>query len=191
MSGTRVILAEFFCTDDRTLLFLVREDFQEPVVVELGVSQRNLRDFVTQHFGAGRAAGGDVTKTIGRCVSSLDETAFQTFLEPFLKPLIGPAPDGGPITKPGDVIWFVPHDAMHYLPLHAVKLEGKYLIERNPICYSPSASVMKSMEWPPKSGRQVEFPEIDRAEFFDVDAAKRKIKAAQGALIEELEGIVG
>ena len=47
-----------------------------------------------------------------------------------------------------------------------------------------------TMEWPPKSGRQMEFPEIDRADFFDVAAAKRKIKAGQESLIEELERIV-
>src|SRR5271156_5194914 len=57
----------------------------------------------------------------------------------------------------------------------------------------PSAIVsnMFTMEWPPKSGRQMEFPEIDRAEFFDVGAAKRKIKAAQAALIEEIERFMG
>ena len=56
----------------------------------------------------------------------------------------------------------------------------------------PSAIVSNtfSMEWPPKSGRQMEFPEMDRAEFFDMPAALRKIKAGQEALIEELEGIV-
>ena len=27
-----------------------------------------------------------------------------------------------------------------------------------------------TMEWPPGAGRHVEFPEIDRAEFFDLDA---------------------
>lgn len=46
-----------------------------------------------------------------------------------------------------------------------------------------------TMEWPPHSGRQIEFPEIDRAEFFDLDAAKRKINAGQVALIDELEKI--
>ncbi len=56
----------------------------------------------------------------------------------------------------------------------------------------PSAILSNTftMEWPPKSGRQMEFPEIDRAKFFDVAAARRKIKAAQMALIEELEEIV-
>jgi predicted NUDIX family NTP pyrophosphohydrolase len=53
----------------------------------------------------------------------------------------------------------------------------------------PSAILSNTftMEWPPKSGRQMEFPEIDRAGFFDVAEAKRKIKAAQAALIEEVE----
>src|SRR5262249_11401821 len=47
-----------------------------------------------------------------------------------------------------------------------------------------------TMEWPPKSGRQMAFPEIDRAEFFDVTMAMLKIKAGQEALIEELARIV-
>lgn len=56
----------------------------------------------------------------------------------------------------------------------------------------PSTCVSNTftMEWPPKSGRQMEFPEIDRAEFFDVDTAKRKINPAQVGLIDELEAIV-
>lgn len=47
-----------------------------------------------------------------------------------------------------------------------------------------------TMEWPPRSGRRIEFPEVDRADFFDPSAAKRKIKAGQEALLEELEEIV-
>jgi predicted NUDIX family NTP pyrophosphohydrolase len=48
-----------------------------------------------------------------------------------------------------------------------------------------------TMEWPPRSGRQAEFPEIDRAEFFDTATARRKINAAQAGLIDELERIAG
>lgn len=33
-----------------------------------------------------------------------------------------------------------------------------------------------TIEWPPKSGKQVEFPEIDRAEFFDLPFARQKIR---------------
>jgi len=51
-------------------------------------------------------------------------------------------------------------------------------------------SNMFSMEWPPHSGRQMEFPEIDYAQFFDIAAARRKINAGQLPLIDELEKIL-
>jgi len=47
-----------------------------------------------------------------------------------------------------------------------------------------------AMEWPPRSGQQQAFPEIDRAEFFELETARRKIKAAQVGLIDELEMIL-
>lgn len=47
-----------------------------------------------------------------------------------------------------------------------------------------------TMEWPPRSGQPMEFPEIDRAEFFDIAVARRKIKAAQMALVKELKEIL-
>ena len=43
-----------------------------------------------------------------------------------------------------------------------------------------------SMEWPPRSGRQQHFPEVDRAEWFTIDEAKRKINNAQIALLDQL-----
>lgn len=47
-----------------------------------------------------------------------------------------------------------------------------------------------TMEWPPKSGRQIEFPEVDRAGFFDVDQAILKINSAQVSLVMELNHIL-
>jgi predicted NUDIX family NTP pyrophosphohydrolase len=43
-----------------------------------------------------------------------------------------------------------------------------------------------SMEWPPRSGRQQHFPEVDRAEWFTIEDAKRKINKAQIALLDQL-----
>ncbi|MBC8095930.1 MAG: NUDIX domain-containing protein [Akkermansiaceae bacterium] len=42
------------------------------------------------------------------------------------------------------------------------------------------------MEWPPRSGRFQECPEIDRACFFRLTEAKQKINPAQAAFLEEL-----
>lgn len=44
-----------------------------------------------------------------------------------------------------------------------------------------------SMEWPPRSGRMQEFPEIDRAAFLPLPEAKRKINPGQAPLLEELQ----
>lgn len=46
------------------------------------------------------------------------------------------------------------------------------------------------MEWPPRSGKTQEFPEIDRAEFFDLQTARTKINPAQAAFLDELESLL-
>jgi predicted NUDIX family NTP pyrophosphohydrolase len=43
-----------------------------------------------------------------------------------------------------------------------------------------------SMEWPPRSGRRQEFPEVDRAEWFPIDAARVKINPGQKPLLVQL-----
>lgn len=42
-------------------------------------------------------------------------------------------------------------------------------------------------EWPPRSGRMQSFPEVDRAEWFTVDVARRKLNPAMGELLDRLE----
>jgi predicted NUDIX family NTP pyrophosphohydrolase len=43
------------------------------------------------------------------------------------------------------------------------------------------------IEWPPRSGRRQAFPEIDRAEWFDLATARTKINEAQKTLLEQIE----
>jgi predicted NUDIX family NTP pyrophosphohydrolase len=47
-----------------------------------------------------------------------------------------------------------------------------------------------SMEWPPRSGKRQEFPEVDRAEWFTMEVAKEKILKGQVGFLEELSRIV-
>jgi predicted NUDIX family NTP pyrophosphohydrolase len=42
------------------------------------------------------------------------------------------------------------------------------------------------VEWPPKSGRRIEIPEVDRGAWFSVDEAKERIKETQIPLVERL-----
>jgi predicted NUDIX family NTP pyrophosphohydrolase len=43
-----------------------------------------------------------------------------------------------------------------------------------------------SMEWPPKSGKQQEFPEVDRGAWFNTEISKIKLLQSQGRMIDEV-----
>jgi predicted NUDIX family NTP pyrophosphohydrolase len=45
------------------------------------------------------------------------------------------------------------------------------------------------LEWPPRSGRFEEFPEVDRAQFFPEEMARRKINPAQVQLLDRLRSV--
>lgn len=48
-----------------------------------------------------------------------------------------------------------------------------------------------SMEWPPRSGEMGVFPEIDRADWFDLPEARRKILKSQLVFLQRLESLQG
>ena len=47
-----------------------------------------------------------------------------------------------------------------------------------------------TLEWPPKSGKMAQFPEIDRADFFDLATARQKIRPSESPFLEKLEQLV-
>jgi predicted NUDIX family NTP pyrophosphohydrolase len=59
-------------------------------------------------------------------------------------------------------------------------LEGDFDVER-------IAGSSFEIEWPPRSGRRQSFPEVDRAQWFSPEEARRKINAAQIPFIDRLE----
>jgi predicted NUDIX family NTP pyrophosphohydrolase len=79
----------------------------------------------------------------------------------------------------GDYIQLQPIKQKNGKIVHAWAVEGDF-----------DPKTLKSntfeMEWPPKSGRMQNFPEVDRASWFASDVAKKKILTGQGALIDEL-----
>jgi predicted NUDIX family NTP pyrophosphohydrolase len=64
--------------------------------------------------------------------------------------------------------------------VHCWALEGELDPER-------ASSNTFEMEWPPRSGRIQEFPEIDRVAWFDLATAKEKLNAAQTEFLDRLE----
>jgi predicted NUDIX family NTP pyrophosphohydrolase len=47
------------------------------------------------------------------------------------------------------------------------------------------------IEWPPRSCKRREFPEIDRAAWFSLDAARTKMLPAQTEFLDRLEHTIG
>lgn len=47
-----------------------------------------------------------------------------------------------------------------------------------------------TMEWPPRSGKQAEFPEVDRAAWFGIEEAREKLVAAQAGFLDRLGPIL-
>ena len=78
----------------------------------------------------------------------------------------------------------------NFIELTPVKQKGGKLVyawaKEQDVDLSDIKSNEFEMEWPPKSGKKKLFPEIDKADWFDLKTAKEKMNAGQLPLIEEL-----
>jgi predicted NUDIX family NTP pyrophosphohydrolase len=68
--------------------------------------------------------------------------------------------------------------------IHAWALEGD-------VDVSEITSNTFELEWPPGSGRRAQFPEVDRAGWFDLDTARTKLTRAQARFIDLLAARLG
>jgi len=105
-----------------------------------------------------------------------NETGIDVARREFQEELGVPAPDGelaalGTVRQTGGKIvhaWAVPGD----------------------LDVTQSTSNTFELEWPPRSGRMQQFPEVDRAGWFDMDAARSKLLPAQREFIDRLEALL-
>lgn len=78
-----------------------------------------------------------------------------------------------------------------YLPLRPIRQTGGKIVHAWAVQCDLDAAMVKSnmfsMEWPPRSGTVQEFPEIDRAAWFEIALARRKLLKSQLSLLEQLE----
>jgi predicted NUDIX family NTP pyrophosphohydrolase len=88
----------------------------------------------------------------------------------------------------------VPAPGGPYLELGAVTQKGGKRVHAW-ACEGEFEGVAQSntfeMEWPPRSGKMREFPEVDRVEWFGVEEARGKLNGAQVELVERLLGRIG
>jgi predicted NUDIX family NTP pyrophosphohydrolase len=78
-----------------------------------------------------------------------------------------------------------------FIPLEPIRQSGGKVVFAWAVRAAFDPTQLRSntfrMEWPPRSGQQREFPEIDRAAWYDMDAARRKVLSGQIPLLDELQ----
>jgi predicted NUDIX family NTP pyrophosphohydrolase len=92
----------------------------------------------------------------------------------FAEELGSPLPDGAPLVELGEVR----------------QRNGKLVVAwaaEGDLDATAARSNTFEMEWPPRSGRRQEFPEIDRADWFPLARAREKLIPAQVAFLDRLE----
>jgi predicted NUDIX family NTP pyrophosphohydrolase len=82
-----------------------------------------------------------------------------------------------------------------FLPLGELRQPGGKLITAWALEKGVDPALVKSnlfsMEWPPKSGKTQEFPEVDRGAWFPVSEARTKLLKGQVAFIDRLAQKLG
>jgi predicted NUDIX family NTP pyrophosphohydrolase len=82
-----------------------------------------------------------------------------------------------------------------WLPLRPVRQAGGKVVDAWAVEGDFEPARLKSstfeIEWPPRSGRRAVFPEVDRAAWWTLDEARRKINPGQVPLLSELEEVLG
>jgi predicted NUDIX family NTP pyrophosphohydrolase len=69
------------------------------------------------------------------------------------------------------------------------KVNVIWALEADPGPFEVNSNLF-DMEWPPRSGKKAEFPEIDRVAWYDLETARVKLFGAQRPFIDELQAQV-
>lgn len=92
-------------------------------------------------------------------------------------------------------VGFAIDPSSEFIPLGTIQQKGRkivhaWAVEGDIDAAHPLRSNTFTMEWPPASGTMRDFPEVDRAQFFTIAAARTKLKPAQVPLLERLEQLI-
>ena len=111
--------------DDHTDIFLTKLTYESPKYFRAPFGSKKLSKLYSKCFQE-----SDVEKVYCELRNEY-LSQFEDLISPVLE-----------YTKPGDVLWLIPDDLLHFLPFAAIPCKGQLLIHRNPLVYSPSMTAM-------------------------------------------------
>jgi predicted NUDIX family NTP pyrophosphohydrolase len=139
------------------LLYRIRNDVVEVFLVHPGGPYWSRKDDGAWSMPKGETEEG----------ADLLDTAYTEFREETGSPLQGRPTPLAPLKQPGGKV------------VHAWAVQGD-------IDAASIRSNTFAIEWPPRSGKRREFPEVDRGGWFDVPTARRKLLAGQVGFLDQL-----
>jgi CHAT domain-containing protein len=119
------LVAEFFNMESEVLLFLARQDWVAPKVIRTHISRAALKERYLIPFMRDILSGNQPAPDSGW--AQLGDLLFAEAREDILE---------------ARLLYLVPHGELHRVPLHALKIGGRFLIELTPVCYIPALSVL-------------------------------------------------
>jgi len=122
----KTAFVEYYTTPEKVFIFVMRSGDIKPKVKIVDISSQQLIGYVMRYFNE----IVDFPQMPG-----IEET-WQELAEYLIAPVLKDI-DGC------DMLYLIPHGLLHYLPLHALYINGKRLIERFPVAYASSLTAIK------------------------------------------------
>ena len=134
------------------------------------------------HMGGPFWARKEHSWTVPKGEHGPDETPLDAARREFAEEIGRPAPDGDPVAL-GSV-----RQSRKTVTVFA--LDGTGFDGADAVADRPDDGGWVEIEWPPRSGRRIRFPELDRAQWCDLATARERIVVAQQPFLDRLEALV-
>ena len=114
---------EYYTTPEKVFIFVMRPNESKPNVRIQDLSSGQLWEYVNSYYS-------EVVLEPGK------KQTWQELAEFLIAPVFDDI-------KCCEMLYLIPHGLLHYLPLHALSINGRHLIEHIPVVYAPSLTTIK------------------------------------------------
>lgn len=129
--GYETAMVEFYALPDKLIAFVLRQGCEFPCIFELPISTEKLLARYVRPYMDEIINRSHYTSFVGNPVHD-----WLALGEEILTPLES-------VLSDSRLVYFVPHDMLHIIPLHALSVNGKPFITKHAIAYAPSAAVLR------------------------------------------------
>ena len=132
-----IALLEYFVMEHSILLLLVRKDLDEPLSYQIDIGEAQLNQHKAAFYQrVNQFNPNSYQPGLRKAIYQRQLADFYQLGEQLLTPCLDDLADI-------DLLYIVPHKALHYLPFHMMRVGEQYLIERFLVTYLPVSSLIK------------------------------------------------